>query len=213
MSNPTDTFINNSGRLVRGPVRQAARFLNYLSEGKLTPNAVTITGLLAHLPIAMLIATRHDLVAAILLAIFGLFDALDGELARLQKRSGPTGMLLDATTDRFKEVMLFSAVAYNFISTGHAYLAVWAVIACGASLSVSYVKAKAEVAIATSGHTKNLNNQFKDGLMRFEIRIIILILGLLTNRLEWAIIFIAILASFTAIQRLINASRKLNVQN
>jgi len=199
---------------VRTIIRQFAKFLNFISFGKLTPNAVTYTGLLAHIPIAYLIAIKHDSLAAILLIIFGLFDTLDGELARLQHRETTKGMLLDAVTDRFKEVVLYSAISYNLISIHQAYLAVWATLACGASLSVSYVKAKGEAAYLSEGHQeKKINNLFKDGLMRFEVRIFLLILGLLTNYLGTAVVIIALGAGYTAITRLIKISRKLDVQD
>jgi phosphatidylglycerophosphate synthase len=197
---------------VRKIIRQFARLLNAITGGKLTPNMVTITGLIAHIPIAFLIATRHDVLSAILIVIFGLFDTLDGELARLQKRSSDRGMLLDAVTDRYKEIMIYTAAGYNLISMGQKYLAVWAILACGASLSVSYVKAKGEaVYINQKKDISNINNLFKDGFMRFEIRMIIIILGLLTNYLGAAVVVIAIFASLTSLNRLIKITRKLDV--
>src|SRR5205085_12126990 len=85
--------------MVRAVMRTVARGLNRLTGGKLSPNAVTIVGLLAHLPIAYFIATGRLTLAAVLLVIFGLFDTLDGELARLQKRASNIGMFLDSATD------------------------------------------------------------------------------------------------------------------
>jgi len=188
--------------VVKKAVHYIARGLNSLSRGHLTPNMVTISGLLAHIGIAWLIALRHPLWAALLLVIFGLFDSLDGELARLQGRSSVGGMLLDASTDRFKEVLLYSGSAYFLIATGRPYMAVWAVAACGASLCVSYVKAKGETAVAGQVPTHQVNQLFAAGLARFEIRMVILILGLLSHRLAWAVILIAVLSAYTAVYRL-----------
>lgn len=214
MPQPTRSSLDPIRNFVRKIVRQFAKLLNRLSGGKLTPNMITITGLLAHLLIAWLIATRHNYWALGLLIIFGLFDTLDGELARLQKRESSRGMLLDAVTDRFKEVMLYTAVGYNLISIGQPYLAVWAILACGASLSVSYVKAKGESAYLSQGHqTSKINSLFKDGLMSYDVRMVVLMLGLLTNYLGASIVIIAILASYTALTRLIKISRKLDVQD
>jgi len=195
---------------VRKVMHQIARGLNSVSGGHLSPNAVTVTGLLAHIPIALLIATRHPLWAALLLVIFGLFDTLDGELARLQHRDNAAGMLLDASTDRMKEVMLYSGAAYYFVATGHPYASVWAVIALGTSLCVSYIKAKGETAIAKSNlSVSEVNHLFQDGLMRFEVRMGLLVLGLLTGWLLAAVIVIGVLSSFTAISRLYKISKKL----
>jgi phosphatidylglycerophosphate synthase len=184
--------------------------LNRLTGGKLSPNVVTIVGLLAHLPIAYLITQHYFYWAAGLLVVFGLFDTLDGELARLQNKASSAGMVLDASTDRFKEVFLYTGVAYWLAGTAHPRQAVWAVAACGASLCVSYVKAKAETAIKDLKLTVNeINRLFQDGLLRFEVRMALLVVGLLADRLVLVVASIAVLASFTAIERLIRVQRQL----
>jgi phosphatidylglycerophosphate synthase len=198
---------------VRVGMRRIALGLDHLSGGKLSPNTVTIVGFAMHAPIAWLIATGHNLWAAGLLVVFGLFDTLDGELARLQKRDSPRGMLLDASTDRLKEVLLYSGAAYALALGPHPATAAWAAAACGASLSVSYVKAKGEAAIAASRQDlthAQLNRLFSSGLLSFEVRMAVLIVGLLANRLILAVAAIAILAGFTALQRLVQISRQLS---
>ncbi|HSX17577.1 MAG TPA: CDP-alcohol phosphatidyltransferase family protein [Patescibacteria group bacterium] len=191
-----------------------ARGLNRLTGGRLHPDVVTIVGLGMHVPIAILIGLGHyNAWAALLLLVFGLFDTLDGELARLQQRDSARGMLLDASTDRMKEVLLYSGAAYTLALGAHPATAVWAVAACGASLCVSYVKAKGESAIATSGRTiphATLNKLFKDGFLTFELRMFVLIVGLLVSQLAVATIAIAILASYTAVQRLVRISKALD---
>jgi CDP-diacylglycerol--glycerol-3-phosphate 3-phosphatidyltransferase len=198
--------------LVRGVMRSVAKTLNRLTGGRLSPNAVTLIGLFMHVPIAWLIATRHNLWAAGLLVIFGLFDTLDGELARLQKRDSAAGMLLDASTDRMKEVLLYTGAAYSFVTLGRPYMAAWAVAACGASLCVSYVKAKGETAVAKSNlSVSEVNRMFQDGLLRLELRMFLLVIGLLSDRVILAVIVIALLSTFTAFERLIKITRRLNV--
>jgi CDP-diacylglycerol--glycerol-3-phosphate 3-phosphatidyltransferase len=207
---PLYDVLDEARTLVRGVTKQIARVLNHLTGGRLSPNAVTITSLIMHVPIAWLIANLHTLRAAVLLLIFGLFDALDGELARLQKRDSAAGMLLDATTDRMKEVLLYTGAAYSFVLLGRPYMAGWAVLACGASLIVSYVKAKGETAVAKSDlTTTEVNRLFQDGLARFEIRMFILLVGLVSGRVILAVIIIAILSTITAFDRLIKISRKI----
>ncbi len=198
-------ILNQSIEFIRVNVRKLmvniARLLNSVTGGKISPASVTIIGLIAHIPISWLIATRHNLKAAVLLLFFGLFDALDGSLARLQGKASNSGMLLDASTDRMKEVMLYTGAAYSLVAQGSAYWTAWAVVACGASLTVSYVKAKGETAV--KGLPANeVNRLFQDGVMRFEVRMTVLIAGLVSNRLSWAIAFIAITSSITAIGRL-----------
>jgi len=165
-----------------------------------------------HIPIAYLIATQHNYWAAALLVIFGLFDILDGALASVQGTTSVRGMLLDASTDRMKEVFLFTAVAYVLALGDHPATAAWAVAACGASLCVSYVKAKGEAAVASNSkaipHTQ-LNRMFADGLLTFEIRMALLVIGLVVGQLLAVTVIIAVLASFTAVQRLVRISRRL----
>lgn len=210
--NAINRLLDSVRAMVRSIMKRVAAALNRLTGGRLTPNTVTVIGLIAHVPIAWLIATGQLIPAAALLVIFGLFDALDGELARLQKKVSPAGMLLDASTDRFKEVMLYIGAAYLFIASGAASAAVWAVAACGASLCVSYVKAKGETAITHSKLTASeVNRLFQDGFLRFELRMFLLVVGLLFNILVPVIIIIAILSGITAVQRLIIIGQKLNV--
>ena len=205
-------MIDRIKKTVRRAMSKLAGLLNHLSGGKLHPDMVTMVGFVMHMPIALLIATRHNYWAAILLLIFGLFDTLDGELARLQKRDSTRGMLLDASTDRLKEVLLYSGAAYALALSHHPATAAWAAAACGASISVSYVKAKGEAAIALSKKQlthSQLNHLFDGGLLSFEIRMIILILGLVLDQLAVVVAVIAILASFTALQRLARISKQL----
>lgn len=188
--------------------------LNIVTRGKLTPNSVTIVGLLAHIPIALLIATKHPIWAAGLLLVFGLFDALDGALARLQGRTSTGGMLLDASTDRMKETLLYTGIAAFFVTNGQANYAAWAVAACGASICVSYVKAKGETAVAKANHLSvtDINRLFQDGFLRFELRMFLLIVGLLSGYLHYFVVIIAIFATITAFERLIKIMRHLDVQ-
>lgn len=196
---------------VRNGAHVVAVWLDRISKGKITPDMVTYAGLAMHLPIAWLIATQHNLWAAGFLIVFGLFDTLDGELARLQKRDGPRGMLLDASTDRFKEAMLYTGAAYALAASSHPQDAAWAAAAVGASICVSYVKAKGEAVVASGKpipHAK-LNRMFADGILTFEIRMAVLAAGLIFDRLLWAVVLIAVLASFTAVQRLVRITKQL----
>jgi phosphatidylglycerophosphate synthase len=196
---------------MRSLMRQIARLLNRLSGGRLSPNMVTIGNFVIHIGIAWLIATQHYLLAGALLFFFGLFDAVDGELARLQHKDSNAGMVLDASMDRAKEVLLYSGAAWAFVATGHPYASVWAVVACGASMMVSYVKAKGETAIAKSHlSVTEINKLFAEGLMRFEIRMLTLVIGLVINQLMWAVILIALSSAITAFWRLIRITRRLS---
>jgi len=197
-------------RLIRGVIKHYAAWLNEVTHGKLRPDDVTMAGFLLHFVVAYYIVAHEYVPAALLLVVFGLFDTLDGELARLQGRSSVRGGLLDATTDRLKEVILYSAAAIA-LSPTHPLGAAWCVAACGVSLSVSYVKAKGEAALAsqTQMSQHKLNYIFQDGFMAFEVRMAILVIGLVFNLLLPAIIFIALGSLPTLIKRFRRIVREL----
>ncbi|HTE57440.1 MAG TPA: CDP-alcohol phosphatidyltransferase family protein [Verrucomicrobiae bacterium] len=207
---PINSFLDQCKKLVKGVVRPIAQGLNNVSGGQLSPNTVTIVGLCMHIPIAWLIAQDSPVWAAGLLVVFGLFDTLDGELARLQKRESSVGMLLDSTTDRMKEIILYIGIAYLLVSQSSslpwqpATIAAVAAAACGGSILVSYVNAWGEAILAAKGHKHTINQTFRSGLLRFEIRMVLIILGLLTGWLLYVVAAIAVLAWLTALERLRN---------
>lgn len=191
-------------------VVEIAILLNKISGGRISPTSITLLGFSLHIVIAWLIAIQQNIWAGILLIVFGLFDALDGALARLQKTDGPKGMLLDSITDRMKEVFLFMGAAYALSNTHSARFVVWVVAACGASLLVSYVNAWGEVVIGSSKSTDHTTNKsFRSGMMTFEIRMTVMVLGLLANQLLAVIIILAIASTITALGRMRSVMQKL----
>lgn len=205
-----NSFLDVIRNLVRGFMKHIAVFVNKVTGGKLNPNTVTLFGFAMHIPIAALIAQGYFLYAAGLLIFFGLFDTLDGQLARLQNRSTAFGMLLDSVTDRMKEVLIYIGISYFFVWSGRPYMAVWAVAACGAGLLVSYINAWGEVVTKDIKEDAETNKSFRGGLMSFDVRMFTIVFGLAINQLAIAIIFITVLAWFTAFDRLIRISRRLH---
>lgn len=187
---------------VKAIMRSLAKGLNKLSGGRITPNMITYTGLVMHLPIAYLIANNELIPAAILLVIFGLFDTLDGELARLQNRVSTAGMFLDSVTDRVKEVMLYIGIGYLFVSLDKPYLAVWTIAACGLAVTVSYINAWGEVAVSKHGSTaEHQQNRAFRSAMTYDLRIFTIIVGLAFDVLPYAIGVIVVLSLITVLQR------------
>lgn len=204
--------LDQARKVTRNAGHQVAAYLDQLSHGKLTANGLTSIAVVMHIPIALLIGYGYLTLAGILTIIFGLFDILDGELARLQKRASPRGMLYDATTDRIKETALFAGIAFYLSRGPNAHLAYLAVVACGAVLSVSYAKAKGEAAIAlkrkiTDHHT--LNRHFNEGLVPYEVRITIIIIGLLFHVIVAATAAVAGLGIISLFICLRNISKEL----
>lgn len=202
-------LVSTIRNIIRGLIGQLAVILNHLSGGCISANVITITSLLTHIPIALLIAWGHNYWAAGLLLVFGLFDALDGAVARLQKTSSSRGMLLDSITDRIKEVLLYVGAAYYFVANNKAYFAVWAVATCGISLLVSYVNAWGE-AVTTKSKTKHeTNKSFRGGIMTYDVRLTFFFFGLLADRLYLVVVFIAATSILTALGRMRSLMQRL----
>jgi CDP-diacylglycerol--glycerol-3-phosphate 3-phosphatidyltransferase len=181
---------------------RAQGILNTLARGLgalgLTPNTLTLIGLVLMCGIGIVIALGNFALAGVLIIIAGIFDALDGSLARLTNRVTRFGAFLDSTTDRFAEGALFLGMLYAFIQRGM-MLAVYLIFfALLGSLMVSYARARAE----------GIGVQCKEGLLtRFE-RIALIVLGLLATAL-WGdaplvvvLGFLAIFTNLTAAQRM-----------
>lgn len=196
--------------IVRYYARSVAKLLHQVSRGQASADHITLLSLAGHLPVAMFIALGMWIWAAVFLLLFGLLDVLDGELARFQKKASPRGMLLDATTDRIKEILIYTGAAFWISTSPYAAWTFLAVAACGSSLLVSYVKAKGESAVAVGPASMNhhkLNRMFSFGLAAYEIRMLVLLLGLLSGQLLLAIGLVAALASYTSVERLITISK------
>ncbi len=184
-------------------VRQRVQFLlNAISRALgalgLTPNMLTLIGFFAMCGIGVVLAFGNFALGGVLIIAAGIFDALDGSLARLTNRVTKFGAFLDSTTDRFAEGALYLGIMYWYLQRGMTFVAYLVFLTLLGSLMVSYARARAE----------GIGVEMKEGLMtRFE-RIALLVIGLLlTAALGDAsiLIVLAILAVFTnltAVQRM-----------
>lgn len=195
-------------RYVGGLIHALAKALNTITRGKLAPNVVTLTLLTLHLPIAALILENHFVWAGIVLATLGLLDTIDGELARIQKRVTDIGGLLDAVSDRIKELIIYAALVYVFASRQESPLLILVTfIACGTALITPYIKAKGEMIITTYGHElayERLSRIFRVGAISYGLRIGLLSLGLLIGHatLRWILFGIATYGILKLLERL-----------
>ena len=166
----------------------------------LNPNHFTTISLLLCLIAAIYFAKGSLRTGALLLLLGGLFDMVDGDVARASNRVTKFGALYDSTLDRYAEIMIFFGIGYYFIieqgiSSTFAMIAGMAVfLGLGGSLMVSYVRARAE----------GLGFECKVGLMQRPERILLLSLGALISQttLVVALVLIAVFANMTAFQRI-----------
>jgi len=170
-----------------------------LSRLGLTPNMVSWIGLVITFVAAVFTGMGNLLVGGILILVAGLFDILDGALARYSNKASPAGALLDSTFDRISEAaLLLGLLVYNLRGEANFIITVLIFVALIASFLVSYIRARAE----------GLGVDCKVGLFTRAERVIILALGLLAGQVLIVIAVIAFFSSVTVIQRFIYAYRK-----
>ena len=191
-----------------------ARFINKTTGGKLTPNTVTVTSLILHLPVGWLIIEGHLIYAAVALIIAAGLDSLDGALARVQKSTSDFGTWLDASTDRLKEVIVFSALAYYLANVGeHPAVIGLCAIALGIAILISYIKAKGEAILANRQSqtikTSKLNRILSGGILSYEWRVIIIVLILVSQQFLIGLLILALGGLVTLLQRAIKFQTKL----
>ncbi len=179
------------GRLLRewtkGLLSSIARLI---SRTGVSPNILTLSGFLATLGVSYVLALGHERVAGLLIIPVGLFDALDGALARAMDKASPFGAFFDSTLDRFAEIALYLGLLYLY--RGSTLEPVLIYLAITGSLMVSYTRARAE----------GLGLECKVGLFtRFE-RLAVLVVGLLLEQTFIALIILAIFSNLTALQRM-----------
>ena len=187
----------------------------------ITPNIITFVGLLLNL-----VATGFFLYAAIyapndlswigwggaIILFAGLFDMIDGRLARMGNMSSTFGALWDSTLDRYSELFTLFGIAIYFLLTGYVWSGVVTFLAMVGSVMVSYVRARAE----------GLDIECKVGFMQRPERVVVtsvgaLLCGLFTgitafDPLLFLIVpmyLIAILANLTAFWRIAHCYREL----
>jgi CDP-diacylglycerol--glycerol-3-phosphate 3-phosphatidyltransferase len=210
---PTSGRRRNGGR--RGEpwsaaeIREEAR--NRLIQSRLTPNAISVTGLVGNVIAAVLVTQRYFFLAGIAFVLGSVCDTLDGRYSRMSGKGTPFGAFLDSTLDRVEEGIVLCAVAAYFSDRGND-LAVAAVVATVLmSLMVSYTRARAEA----------LGVECKVGIATRPVRVVILSAGLLFAKgaslgdfelLEPAIYAMAVLTTFTTLQRVLHVRRELNKQ-
>jgi len=166
---------------------------SFLAKLPISPNLVTLSGVLFATLAAYLTATSHLWPAVFVLTAAGITDFFDGYLARVQDRQSKTGSYLDSVVDRVVEAVLIGGFILYFINTKQANMAVLAFAVGASGFLISYERAKGEA----------MGVQAKGGLMERAERLIVLGVALSFNGvimipLLWALLVLNLL---TAIAR------------
>ena len=176
-----------------------------LAKTPITPNAITWFGFLLNVCAATLIVAGDLFAAGFVVLVAGLFDLLDGALARLTNQVTRFGAVLDSTLDRLGEAVLLLGILILY-AQGQSVAGILLVgIVLLGSLMVSYVRARIET----------LGLECKVGLFTRAERVIVLAIGLLLSQIDYALIaalaIIAVFSFFTVGQRLFYGWRQTKV--
>jgi CDP-diacylglycerol--glycerol-3-phosphate 3-phosphatidyltransferase len=180
-----------------------------LIESRLTPNAISLTGLVLNVVAAVLVLQRLYFLAGVAFIVGSVCDTLDGRYSRMSGKGTPFGAFLDSTLDRIEEGIVLAAICVVFAEDGKEWAAGAVVVAVLASLMVSYTRARAEA----------LGVECKVGIATRAIRVVILSVGLVLAKgaslveielLEPAVYVLAALSVFTVFQRIFHVRAALN---
>jgi phosphatidylinositol phosphate synthase len=186
----------------------ASRSITGLARTRVTPNALTASGVLlcAAASVLVLFENRQELLyywlAAVVFVAGSILDILDGALARAGGKTTPFGAFLDSTTDRISEGFMLTAIAYVLARQGHLVFVAVTVAAVAGSFLVSYTRARAE-ALGLRGDV---------GIGSRAERVVVITAGLVLapwGVLPWAIALLTATAWITVVQRVLHVRRQL----
>lgn len=192
--------------------------IHFFIKVGITPNIVTAAGLVLNIVAAafFICAARYDggttaigWGGAIIL-FAGLFDMMDGRLARMGGMSSTFGALWDSSLDRYSELFTLFGIAVYFLLTGWVWSGVATFLALVGSIMVSYVRARAE----------GLGIECKVGIMQRPERVVLTVLGAIITGIAaspWPLVvamtLIAVLANMTAFWRIAHCYKQLQAKN
>jgi len=158
----------------------------------LSPDHFTLLGLCVAAASAVAIGTGKMQLGLLLVICSALPDLLDGALAKASNSASQRGAFFDSVVDRVSDSFLFGGVAWFYASSDTPQFSIVPFAILGASLIISYERAKAE----------SLGLYAKGGLMDRAERIILLCFGLLFDSLlKWVLVVMLVLVVMTAVQR------------
>ncbi|MEO6497335.1 MAG: CDP-alcohol phosphatidyltransferase family protein [Solirubrobacteraceae bacterium] len=185
------------------PGERRALVRNALIESRLTPNAISMTGLVLNVVAAVLVWQEEFFLGGIAFIVGSIMDTLDGRYSRMSGKGSQFGAFLDSSLDRIEEAIVLTAVAAYFASQAMEGAVAATCVAIGASLLVSYTRARAEA----------LGVECKVGIASRAVRVVILSIGLLFAKgaslgefelLEPAVYVLAGLSVITTLQRILH---------
>jgi CDP-diacylglycerol--glycerol-3-phosphate 3-phosphatidyltransferase len=164
-----------------------------LALSKIHPNVLTFLGLVINMAAAALLAAGRFRLAGAVIIGAGLFDMVDGRVARETNRVTRFGGFFDSVLDRYSDLALLVGMLVWYGSINRPFYVVLTAIAMTGSVMVSYTRARAENTIPTC----------KVGFMERPERVVLVIIGALFLRMAQVLWVIAVLSNLTVVHRMI----------
>jgi CDP-diacylglycerol--glycerol-3-phosphate 3-phosphatidyltransferase len=164
-----------------------------LALSRVHPNVLTFIGLLINIWAAVLFSYGRFLAAGLVVIGAGLFDMVDGRVARETNRVTRFGGFFDSVLDRYSDLALLVGLLVYYASINRFFYVVLTAIVMTGTVLISYTRARAE----------NTIPKCKIGFLERPERVVLIIIGALTNRMAPVLWVIAVLSNITVISRII----------
>jgi CDP-diacylglycerol--glycerol-3-phosphate 3-phosphatidyltransferase len=169
------------------------RIVGALALSRIHPNVLTFLGLVINTWAAVLFAAGNFRWAGAVVILAGLFDMVDGRVARETNRVTRFGGFFDSVLDRYSDLALFMGLLVYYASINRFFYIVLTAIVMTGSVMVSYTRARAECTIP----------KCKVGFLERPERVVLIIIGALFDRMAPVLWVIAVLSNLTVIHRMI----------
>jgi len=169
------------------------RIVRWLALSRIHPNVLTFLGLVINIVAAYLFAAGSFRWAGAVVIGAGLFDMVDGRVARETNRVTRFGGFFDSVLDRYSDLALLVGLLVYYASINRFFYVVLTAIVMTGTVLISYTRARAE----------NTIPKCKIGFLERPERVVLIIIGALTNRMAPVLWVIAVLSNITVISRII----------
>jgi CDP-diacylglycerol--glycerol-3-phosphate 3-phosphatidyltransferase len=174
------------------------RIVRWLALSKIHPNALTFLGLVINIWAAWLFAQGSFRWAGVVVIGAGLFDMVDGRVARATAQVTKFGGFFDSVLDRYSDLALYMGLLVYYASINRFFYIVLTAIVMTGSVMVSYTRARAE----------NTIPKCKVGFLERPERVVLIIIGALFLRMAPVLWVIAVLSNLTVVHRMIYTYRE-----
>ena len=183
------TFTGLIGAVCMFPLRA---IINACIRWRIHPNTLTLIGVLVNVAAAWALGFGRFMLAFVIMLVANIFDFIDGKVAHLAQLQSEFGAFWDSTLDRFSDLALLTGLIFLYSKLGRTDYVMIASLALIFSIMTSYARARAE----------SLVDKCKVGFMERPERIVLFMIGAVTNRMAGVLWVVLVLSILTVINRI-----------